>query len=95
LAAPSSAAAADRWLPTDLSGPHDGDAVGELLGLLEVVRGEHDGAPAGYEAPDQPPDAAAALRVQTRGRFVEDDDARMLPIATGLRRHGASEPRVT
>src|SRR4051794_28056108 len=60
----------------DPAGAHHGDAVGELLGLLEVVGGQDDGAATGHQVADQFPDGAATLRVQPGGGLVEDDDPR-------------------
>ncbi|MGX1484755.1 hypothetical protein RKD45_003831 [Streptomyces griseus] len=53
----------------------DGDAVGELVGLVQVLGGEQDrGAPAG-EVADDLPELAAAARVEAGGGFVEEEDA--------------------
>ena len=71
----------------------DHHVVGQLLGLLEVVRGEHDGDTGVPQACDQVPHGEARLRVEPGGRLVEEDqlgpaddgqgDAEPLPLATG------------
>src|SRR6478735_1709595 len=55
---------------------HD-DPPGERVGLLEVVRREHDGA-AGLrvQPPDQLLEVGAVLRVEARGRLVEEEHPR-------------------
>ena len=52
----------------------DGDAVGELLGLVEVVRREEDGLAERAERADHLPRRAARLRVEAGGRLVEEDE---------------------
>ena len=52
------------------------DPVGEVVGLLQVLRGEEDGDAAGHEVTDDLPHAAAAARIEAGGRLVEEDDAR-------------------
>ena len=54
---------------------HDGDPVGEHLGLVEDVRGEHDGATLAL-ATEQIPGEAARVRVHARGGLVEEDRRR-------------------
>ena len=44
----------------------DGDPVGELVGLLQVLRGEEDRRPGLGQLPDRRPDPAPARRVQAR-----------------------------
>jgi len=51
------------------------DPVGELIGFLQVLRGEEDRDPAGHQIADDLPHGAAAARVQAGGRLVEEDDA--------------------
>jgi hypothetical protein len=59
----------------------DGDPVGELVGLVQVLGGQQHRGPAGGQRPDDLPDLAAATRVQPGGRLVQeqqlggDDDA--------------------
>ncbi len=54
----------------------DGDAVGQLVGLLQVLGGEEDGDAVGHQLADDPPHGVARTRVETRGRLVEEDDPR-------------------
>ena len=54
----------------------DGDPVGELVGLVQVLRGQEDGHAAGDEVADDLPHRAPAARVQAGGRLVEEDDPR-------------------
>ena len=55
----------------------DRDPVGELLSLVQILRGEqHRGAVLG-EFLDGLPHLDARLRVEAGGRFVEEDDRRM------------------
>ena len=53
------------------------DAVGEMVGLLEVLRRQQDGDAVGDQAADDVPDGAAAARVQAGGGLVEEDEARI------------------
>src|SRR5205807_350323 len=65
-----------------------GDAVGELVGLLQVLRGQEDrDAVVGDQAADDLPHGAAAARVQAGGRLVEEDDA-----GVSDQGHGEVEP---
>ena len=52
----------------------DADAVGHLLGLVDVVRGEDDGDARVAQAPHQRPHVAAQLDVDAGGRLVEEED---------------------
>ena len=54
-----------------------GDPVGELVGLLEVLRGEEDRHAARDELADDLPHRAPAARVQAGRRLVEEDDPRV------------------
>ena len=66
-----------RALRDDLPVVDDPDAVGEHVGLLEVLRRQEDGdAVLTGEPLDLRPQRAAALRVQARRRLVEEEDAR-------------------
>ena len=58
----------------DLSLAHHRDAVGELLGLVEVVRREQDGLAERAERADHLPRRAARLRVEAGRRLVEEDE---------------------
>ena len=48
------------------------DAVGQQVGLLEVLGGEQHGGAAGHEAAHGLPEVVAAGRVEARGGLVED-----------------------
>ncbi len=52
----------------------DDDAVGESIGLFEVVGGKKDSLAAGGEGADLSPHAAAGFDVQTDGWFVKEDE---------------------
>jgi hypothetical protein len=54
----------------------DGDARGELVGLLEVLRGQQDGDAGLGQAADHAPDALAGIGIEAGGRLVEEQDAR-------------------
>ena len=54
------------------------DAVGHLLGLVDVVGGQDDGDAAFAQAPHQRPHVAAQLDVHARGRLVEKQDLRLV-----------------
>src|SRR5207248_6093672 len=60
--------------PHDLPLAQHRDAVGELLGLVEVVRGEQDGLAERAERADHLPRRAAGLRVEAGGGLVEEDE---------------------
>jgi hypothetical protein len=51
----------------------DGDAVGELVGLLEVLRAEQHRGALGDERPDDLPHLVARARVEPGGRLVEEE----------------------
>lgn len=51
----------------------DRDAVGERVGLLQVVRDEHDRGPVRAQGSHLVPEIRAVLRVQTAGRLVEEE----------------------
>src|SRR5258708_34751493 len=51
------------------------DPVGELVCLIQVLRGEQDRDAASYEVADDLPHGLAAARVQASGRLVEKDEA--------------------
>ena len=53
----------------------DHDLVGELIGLLEVLRREQDIGARGDEGPDRIPQLDAGARVEARRRFVEEQQA--------------------
>ena len=63
-----------RALGDDLAVVDDPDPVGEDVRLLEVLRRQEDGdALVPREAPDLLPQRRAALRVEPRGRLVEEE----------------------
>src|SRR6185369_6407107 len=55
------------------------------LRLLHVMRGHEDGDPLGGEVVDQFPEAAAADRVDTGGRLVQEDDRRLVQYGAAQR----------
>jgi hypothetical protein len=63
------------------------DAVGEPVGLLEVLRGQQHGRAAGDAVLDRVPQRAAAARVEAGGRLVEEQHRR-----AGDERGGEVEP---
>lgn len=52
-----------------------GDAVGEFVGLLQVLGGEEDGDAVGDEGADDLPHGVAGAGVEAGGGLVEEDDA--------------------
>ena len=90
---------AGRALGDDLAAVDDGDAVGELVGLVEVLGREQHGRAGGDEDPHDLPHLVAAAGVETGGRLVEeqqlggDDDAGGdVEPAAHAARVGAHEP---
>ena len=73
---------AGRALGDHLAVVDHGDPVGELVGLVEVLRAEQDRGPLGDQRADDVPDLVARARVEPGRRLVEehqlrrDDDAR-------------------
>ncbi len=63
-----------RVLDEDLAVVDDGDAVAEFVGLFHVVRGEDDGDALLPEGADGLPHGDAALRIETGGGLVEEED---------------------
>jgi hypothetical protein len=57
----------------DAAGVEHHDVVGEPLGLVHEVGGEHDGDAVGAQRLDQLPGAPARLRVEPGRRLVEED----------------------
>ena len=76
-----------RPVGDDASAAHEHDAVGVLVGLLEVVRREQHGAAAGGVGADRGPEGAPALDIHARRRLVEDQQARV-----GQQRHREPQP---
>ena len=62
-----------RALGDQLPVVDDPDAVGELIGLLEVLRGEEDGRALVAQPAHLVPQRHARRRVQARGRLVEEE----------------------
>ncbi len=54
----------------------DGDGVGQLVGLLQVLGGEQHGGAGGDQFPYALPGVGAAARVEAGGGFVQDDHGR-------------------
>src|SRR6266508_4254842 len=67
----------------DLAVVHDGHPVAECLGLVQVVDGQHHGAALVVDVAQQIPQVAPRLRVQARGRLVEEDQLRTVHQGTG------------
>ena len=65
----------------------DVDPVGEALGLLHVVRGQHDGDAGAAELLEQLPRRTTGGRVHAGGRLVDERD-----LGTPDDRHRESEP---
>src|SRR6185437_8310924 len=59
------------------------DAVGEIIGLIQVLGGEEDGDAVGDQPADRLPHVAAAARVQAGGRLVEEQHLRLGDQAHG------------
>ena len=54
---------------------HDGDAMGDAVRLIHVMRSEEDGSLLGLVEPlDVGPELVAALRVETECRLVEKEN---------------------
>ena len=56
--------------PADVDHCHD---VGELLGLVQEMRGKHDADAVGAQLPDQLPGPPPGLRIHPRRRLVQED----------------------
>ena len=72
----------------------DADLVGELIGLVEVLGGEHDGRPAGHEPPDRRPHFAPSSRVEAGGGLVQEQDLRRQDEAGGKVEPAAHAARI-
>ena len=55
---------------------HHDDPVGQFVGLVEVLRGEEQRRPRRDQVPDDVPHPDATGRVESGGRFVEEEDGR-------------------
>ena len=62
----------------DLALVDHADAVGHLLGFLDVVRGQDDGDAGGAQPAHHLPHVLAQLDVDAGGRLVEEQDARLV-----------------
>src|SRR6266571_2646051 len=60
----------------DVAAVHDRDPVAQLLRFLHVVGGYDQGNALVLHLAQQIPQVEAGLRIETRGRFVEEDHAR-------------------
>ena len=65
-----------RSLGDELAARDDADAVGELLGLLEVLGGEEHGRAVVVQRAHLAPQRRAAARVEAGGRLVEEQHVR-------------------
>ena len=65
-------------LRNDLSVVHDRDLVAERVGLVHVVRGQHDRLAAGLDQIDEVPEVPARLRVEAGRGFVEEEHLRVI-----------------
>ncbi len=84
-------------LGDDLAVVDNRDAVGELVGLVQVLGGQQHGGARGHQRAHDLPNLVAAARVQTGGGFVEEDqlggdhdagrDVDPPPHATGIGLH--------
>jgi len=54
----------------------DGDPVGKLVGLLQVLSAEQDRRPLRDQRPDDAPDLVARARVEAARRLVEEHQLR-------------------
>ena len=70
-----------RALGHDPAVVDDREAVGERVGLLEVMRGQEDRGPQLAQVADLVPHARAGLRVQPGRRLVEEEHARAVDDA--------------
>ena len=60
----------------DASDVDHADAVGELVGLFQILRGEHDRGALGAQPVDDIPQLQPAARVESRRRLVEEQHGR-------------------
>ena len=67
----------------DAAAIDDRDPVAELLGLLEIVRGQHDGDAAAVELAHVGPELAAQLDVDAGGGLVQDHHRRAVDQGLG------------
>ena len=62
----------------DAADINDADAVGHLLGFLDVVRGQEDSHARLAQAADHVPHIAPQFHVYVRGRLVQEQDAQLV-----------------
>src|SRR3546814_5861362 len=62
---------ASRLVCDDAAIIDDGDAIAQLLGLLQIMGGEHDGNALGIEAPDIVPELLAKLDIRSEEHTSE------------------------
>ena len=67
----------------DVAAIDDGDVLGELIGLFQVVGGEQDGQAFGGEVADFIPEFGAGFGVEASGGFVEKEDLGAMDDAHG------------
>ena len=72
----------------------NGDPIGELVGLIEVLGGEQDRDPVRDQHTDAFPHRAAAARVEPRGGLVEEDHPRGADKCHGQVKPAVHSPRV-
>ena len=72
-----------RSLSDDPAGIHDRDAGGELVGLVEVLRGHEHGGSGGSGSAHGRPDLVAPAGVESGGRFVQEEHGRQQDEAGG------------
>ena len=65
------------------TGVDHADLIGQLVGLVEVLGGEHDGRAVAHERPDRGPHLVPAARVEAGGRLVREEHARRQDQAGG------------
>ena len=58
----------------DLAADEEDEPVGQVLGLVDVVGGQHDGGAGGGQVLDRRPRPAAGFGVEPGGRLVEEED---------------------
>ena len=87
LAAESGQQRGGRVEGDDAAVRHDRDAIAQLLGLVEVVRGEQDRHAAGPQSGDRIEQLEADAGIETDGGLVQEEDLRV-----GQQRAGDLEP---
>ena len=73
-----------RWpLGDDAAAVHDHEAIAELLGLVHVMRGQDQGDAVALELEQPLPQQVASLGIEARGRFVQQQDLRVVDQRPG------------